>query len=251
MFNTVLVNQVLNLNKVILTLLKMPFFSVNGPICSCKALCTGICLIVVICSPHLFVLIFSVSELFTVKLHYGGVFKEEPKTYVGGDFEYFDFCDVDMMSLVELVHMLKECNVFGASVFYYRLPATDWVRGLFPLSNNEEVVLMCELVPPSRVVYVYADTLEPLVSIPHVEMESQEFNPSQDPNLEFVDNTNARGGERQQEDVASPEIDDDDGNVDRWWTSSDSEDEDYVASSERERVPSTLTHQIWTILMRM
>ena len=77
--------------------------------------------------------------MFTIKLFYGGVFRENPKRYVGGTFSYVDCCDVDKVSILEITAMLRECGVFGYSQLYYKLPLTDFERGLYDLSR------MCKL----------------------------------------------------------------------------------------------------------
>ncbi|KAL8105285.1 hypothetical protein AgCh_029177 [Apium graveolens] len=52
------------------------------------------------------------EDMFTIKLHYGGNFSETDVgiRYVGGSFDYFDLCEADTMSLLELISMLKECG---------------------------------------------------------------------------------------------------------------------------------------------
>uniref|UniRef100_A0A164UA66 Uncharacterized protein n=1 Tax=Daucus carota subsp. sativus TaxID=79200 RepID=A0A164UA66_DAUCS len=106
-------------------------------------------------------------ELFTIKLFHGGVMSGKPKKYYGGDFDYFDCYDGDTLSLLELGHMLTECGVLGAYIYYYKLPTTDW------------------LVPPSRLIHVYVVALQPIFGDPPVEIESQEFNPAEIESLEF------------------------------------------------------------------
>ncbi|XP_063943790.1 uncharacterized protein LOC135150742 [Daucus carota subsp. sativus] len=116
---------------------------------------------------------------------------------------------------------------------------------------------MAEIIPPSRLIYVYVVTLKPFFGDPPVDLESQVLNPSQVPLLEYHtgdkdDAGNERvGGEHAVEDERNDEgVRDqagegemseegcgqgernEDGSVDMWWSTSDSEDEDYKASTE-------------------
>lgn len=38
-------------------------------------------------------------------------------------------------------------------------------RGLWGLDSDEDILEMCELLPPSRMVYVYAITTKPLLTV--------------------------------------------------------------------------------------
>lgn len=58
------------------------------------------------------------------------------------------------MSIIELGSMLKECRVIGTQIYYYKYPKIDWIRGEWNLETNSDVVEMCELVRPSKLVLV-------------------------------------------------------------------------------------------------
>ena len=56
--------------------------------------------------------LFAEIEYFTLKLYNGGEMKENSKCYVGGSVNFFDCCNADEMSLIEIGHMLKEIGEF-------------------------------------------------------------------------------------------------------------------------------------------
>lgn len=86
---------------------------------------------------------------FTLKIFHGGKMTDEPRTYVGGDIDYIDFCNADQISLIEIFSMLKEIEVEGGfHVLWYKLPGTNFDKGLFPIDRDAELLTMCELIPP-------------------------------------------------------------------------------------------------------
>lgn len=133
------------------------------------------------------------SDLFTIKYHHAGEFRVNPTRYIGGTVDYFDLCDVDTMSLIELGSMAKETGEVGALNFFYKWPKTDMNRGLHPIDNDADVVEMCELLPPSRVIHLYSITIIAILAVgpdgnPTEEYRpTQDYAPSQDPNIEYVD----------------------------------------------------------------
>ncbi|KAL1809935.1 hypothetical protein ACET3Z_026925 [Daucus carota] len=125
-------------------------------------------------------------DMFTIKLFYGGGFREHPKRYVGGGFTYVDFCDVDKISILEITAMLRDCGVFGYSELYYKLPRSDFEKGLNDLSSDAKIVEMAEFVGfmPPKLVYIYSVTQNPIVSCTPDGQVTQEFHPSQEFNTE-------------------------------------------------------------------
>ena len=108
---------------------------------------------------------------------------EEGGAYVGGTYRYVDSVDVDEISMFELGSMLEEgFGHLGYCDFYYKMPNVD---GLCLITKDADVVNMCAKIDPSRMVYMYAVT----VSIG----ETQDFYPSQQTNLQFLDIPNLDG----------------------------------------------------------
>ena len=55
---------------------------------------------------------------FIVVLHHNGYFVEEPvKSYVNGEVDFFDYCDVDTMSALEVDEILDKLGYTGTRKF--------------------------------------------------------------------------------------------------------------------------------------
>lgn len=90
--------------------------------------------------------------------------KSDPVCYVGGSVDYFDFCNVDEISLLDLSAMMKEVGHLGGYHSYsYRLPGTTMERGCFHLETDDELLDMGALVK-GRYVDIFVTVLLPLSS---------------------------------------------------------------------------------------
>ena len=120
------------------------------------------------------------EEYFTIKMFHGGQMSEDPTTYKGGQVDYIDYCSVDHISLIEIVAIVKEFGYSGYFKLWYKLPRTTMDTGFFELVNDDEVMLMCTLLPKDRYVEIYAQNTEPLSqSIPNINFD--------DVQVEFAD----------------------------------------------------------------
>ncbi|KAL8132436.1 hypothetical protein AgCh_008074 [Apium graveolens] len=104
---------------------------------------------------------YSDPDNFTIKLHHGVEIKTDPKLYVSGSVDYFDFCNVDELSLVDLNAMLKEAGEMGG------------ITGCFQLDSDDELMDMCALVK-SRYVDIFVTTVPPLSSS-QLDLITQDF----------------------------------------------------------------------------
>ncbi|KAK1377552.1 hypothetical protein POM88_024296 [Heracleum sosnowskyi] len=130
-------------------------------------------------------------DLFTIKIHGGGELNASSGGYVGGTYRYVDNCDVDEMSFLEVATMLEEAfGHLGYCEFSYKLPNVD---GLNSIRTDNDVLVMCTKLDLSRLVYVYAVTV-------NVEY-TQEFQPSQQASLEYLDIPNVDGLDDEEIDV--------------------------------------------------
>ncbi|KAK1396403.1 hypothetical protein POM88_006266 [Heracleum sosnowskyi] len=130
-------------------------------------------------------------DLFSIKIHGGGEFNASSGGYVGGTYRYVDNCDVDEMSFLEVATMLEEAfGHLGYCEFSYKLPNVD---GLNSIRTDNDVLVMCTKLDLSRLVYVYAVTV-------NVEY-TQEFQPSQQASLEYLDIPNVDGLDDEEIDV--------------------------------------------------
>lgn len=112
-------------------------------------------------------------DCFSIKLFHGGVWTENPKRYNSGFVEYFDFCNVDEMSLLELFEMVKECGGFGCNELWYKDPGTDIEKGLFKLETDTDVMIMCSPLPKCKFVEIYSTCIT-LLSQENTQANSQQ-----------------------------------------------------------------------------
>ena len=61
--------------------------------------------------------------------------------------------------------MLKEFGEIGVYTLFYKWPKTDMTRGLHTLDRDCDIVEICELLPPSKVIYVHAITTDPIIVV--------------------------------------------------------------------------------------
>ncbi|KAF7133068.1 hypothetical protein RHSIM_Rhsim09G0050000 [Rhododendron simsii] len=95
------------------------------------------------------------SEHFTLRVHHGGVFKEiRTRVYVRGTMTYFDFCDEDEISYVELVNMASEVGEYTTVDFYGMV----FNGSMALIKGDADTVELCKTVGKNRVVDCYMIT---------------------------------------------------------------------------------------------
>ncbi|RXH86773.1 hypothetical protein DVH24_022046 [Malus domestica] len=100
------------------------------------------------------------NELFTIKMYHSGQLSED--FYVGGKVDFFDYCDKDFMSLLEVDDMVEELgyeNVFMS--YQYRIPGMEIRNGMKPLMTHSDVINMCKFVPNHTLIDVYIEKITP------------------------------------------------------------------------------------------
>ncbi|KAH7862346.1 hypothetical protein Vadar_003544 [Vaccinium darrowii] len=84
-------------------------------------------------------------------MHHGGVFKGyRTRVYIGGTVTYFDFCDIDEISYMELVNMASEMGEFTSIEFYGILNGTMKL-----IKGDSDTTDLCLTVDKHRVVECY------------------------------------------------------------------------------------------------
>ena len=72
--------------------------------------------------------------------HGGRIEGDKYKSYVGAEVDYFDLCDGDRMSVLEINEMVKECGYNKDVILYYYLdPRSDINNGLKELQTDEHI----------------------------------------------------------------------------------------------------------------
>ena len=100
------------------------------------------------------------NDLFTIKMYHGGQLSED--FYVGGNEDFFDYCDKDFMSLLEVDNIVEELgygNIFMS--YQYRFLGMEIRNGLKPLMTDSDVINMCKFVPNHTLIDVYIEKITP------------------------------------------------------------------------------------------
>ena len=87
-------------------------------------------------------------------MYHGGKLNEV--FYVGRKVDFFDLCDKDFMSLIDINNMVEELgygNVFMS--YQYRILGIEIRNGLKPLITDFDVINMCKFVSNHTVIDVY------------------------------------------------------------------------------------------------
>ncbi|RXH75872.1 hypothetical protein DVH24_042659 [Malus domestica] len=93
-------------------------------------------------------------------MYHGGQLSED--FYVEGKVDFFDYCDNDFMSLLEVDNMVEELgygNVFMS--YQYRIPGMEIRNGMKPLMTDLDVINMCKFVPIHTLIDVYIEKITP------------------------------------------------------------------------------------------
>ncbi|KAL4282037.1 hypothetical protein GQ457_03G025760 [Hibiscus cannabinus] len=102
------------------------------------------------------------STKFTAVLHHGGFFSNtRTAKYNGKKIDYFDFCDVDEMSVFELVDMVQNLGI-KRPVKLFRI-ALDGAKKILPLCSDSDVMNMLGDLPRNHHVHIFLveQTFEP------------------------------------------------------------------------------------------
>ncbi|GJV46112.1 hypothetical protein Tco_1430648 [Tanacetum coccineum] len=85
------------------------------------------------------------STLFSIKLHYGGVFTKSPnRKYINGNITFVDMIDSEQFSVHEIDSMLEDLGQDGHRVMFYHFlkPGCDLDNGLEPIACDRDVVVL-------------------------------------------------------------------------------------------------------------
>ena len=98
------------------------------------------------------------DNLFSISMHHGGYFTENPKTYVGGEVDVVNNCDPDKWSKVEIEGI---CRYFGytfVSRLWYTMPSMDQKKAnLHLVVDDHDAMYMTELVTGHEEIHVYVE----------------------------------------------------------------------------------------------
>lgn len=133
-------------------------------------------------------------DYFTIKMYHSGEWDEHMSSYKFGKIDYFDCCNVDRISLLEIHAMHRECGEVkgGCLMCWYKKPRTSMVEGLTDLLNDVDVMKLAHLLDTKigyMEVYVSVvskplnveglpikSSFEPFVDVEHESMSLEEIN---------------------------------------------------------------------------
>ena len=98
------------------------------------------------------------DDLFSISVHHGGYFNENPKTYVGGKVDIVDNWDPDKWSKVEIEGICRDFGYTSVSRIWYTMPGMDQDRANFHLVvDDHDAMYMTELVKGHEEIHVYVE----------------------------------------------------------------------------------------------
>ncbi|KAJ9548086.1 hypothetical protein OSB04_020629 [Centaurea solstitialis] len=101
-------------------------------------------------------------ELFTLKIHHGGLFTKRPgRQYIQGKISYVDLVDGDELSVHEINAMVKELGYTGKYPMYYHFltPDCNLDVGLRALGNDQDVLNLMKYTLTTKVIEVYTEQI--------------------------------------------------------------------------------------------
>ncbi|GJU97414.1 hypothetical protein Tco_1326685 [Tanacetum coccineum] len=101
------------------------------------------------------------GNLFSLKIHHGGFFTEPPgRCYTNGTFNYVDFVDSDLFSVMELQEMLKTLGYpmkKNKMYYHFKIPNSNLDYGLQALGNDADVINLVRYIDKYRLIEVYIE----------------------------------------------------------------------------------------------
>ncbi|KAG8374214.1 hypothetical protein BUALT_Bualt11G0107800 [Buddleja alternifolia] len=97
---------------------------------------------------------------FTIKLYYNGIMRHNPKQYIGGDVEYFDFVDIDKLGMPDFWGFAEEVGYsVRGSVRYWHKYGKTMDKGRY-LEHDNTVLAINKHIPSNYEVEIYLEHLD-------------------------------------------------------------------------------------------
>ena len=98
------------------------------------------------------------DEFFTMYVHHGGYFNENPREYVGGDVGVVDDCDPNKWSKVEIESICKDFGYTFVSRLWHKMPGDKKEGRMFHLINDDhDAIFMTILVRNYGQIHVFVE----------------------------------------------------------------------------------------------
>ena len=101
-------------------------------------------------------------NLFTLKIHHGGLFTKQPgRQYIQGKMNFVDLVDGDELSVHEIDAMVKELGYSGNYPMYYHFltSGSNLDIGLRALGNDQEVLDLIKYTSINKLIEVYIEQI--------------------------------------------------------------------------------------------
>ena len=98
------------------------------------------------------------SELFSLSVHHGWYFTDNPRKYVGGKVDVVDNCDPDRWSKTEIEGICREFGYTSVSKIWYKMLGGDLERANFHLIvDDDDAMFMTDLVIGHEEIHVFLE----------------------------------------------------------------------------------------------
>ena len=100
----------------------------------------------------------SMSDLFSLSVHHGGYFTDNPRKYVGGEVDVVDNCDPDRWSKTEIEGIYGEFGYTFVSRIWYKMLGGDLERANFHLIvDDDDAMFMTYLVIGHEEIHMFLE----------------------------------------------------------------------------------------------
>ena len=101
---------------------------------------------------------YNMSELFSLFVHHGGYFTDNPRKYVGGKVDIVDNCDPDRWSKTKIEGICREFGYTSVSRILYKMLGGDLERANFHLIvDDDDAMFMTDLVIGYEEIHVFLE----------------------------------------------------------------------------------------------
>ena len=100
----------------------------------------------------------SMSELFSLSVHHGGYFTNNPRKYVGGKVDIVDNCDPNRWSKTEIEGICRDFRYTSVSKIWYKMLGNDLERANFHLIvDDDDAMFTTDLVIGHEQIHVFLE----------------------------------------------------------------------------------------------
>ncbi|CAN1190727.1 hypothetical protein LINPERHAP2_LOCUS40659 [Linum perenne] len=96
-------------------------------------------------------------DLFSLEIKSKGVLGKW--TYYGGKIDWFDYCDVNRLSIIEVKEMVSELGVEVDVELFWLQPRSGFNKGIKALQSASDIVEICEAVRDNHPIKIYVNHL--------------------------------------------------------------------------------------------